>query len=275
MSRVLVVANRTVGGQHLLDAVRRRAEAGDATFHLVVPLAKPRHGGVIYNDAERDAALVRVELATAYLHRQGIDVTASVGDEDPYTATLDAVMDHQPDEVIVSTLPEVRSGWLRRDLVERIRGDVSVPVEHVVTDPEEERLAVHVTLVLANRTAPSEELLGTLRDQAQKDRDRVFIAVVPLEADASGTAGARGRLDQLLGHLSDAGLIGAGMLGDPDPYVAAMNALDLFTIDAVVISTLPAQRSRWMRNDLVDRVRKTTRAHVEHIEADVKETVNA
>jgi hypothetical protein len=274
MSKVLVVANRTVGGRKLLEAVRARHSAGDAEFHLVVPLEKPRHGHVIYDAAEADAAQVRINLAVAYLRRMGIEITASVGDEDPYTATLDAVMDHRPDEVIVSTLPEARSGWLRRDLVERIAGEVDVPVKHVVTDLAEERLAVHVTLVLANRTAVSDDLLSVLREQARLDEDRVFICVVPLEADASGTAGARDRLRTLVAHCQEAGLIASGMLGDPDPFLAAINALDMFTVDKVVISTLPGERSRWVRTDLVERVTKATRADVEHIEADVPETAS-
>ena len=274
MSRVLVVANRTVGGRKLLDAVRERHAAGDAEFHLVVPLEKPRHGHVIYDAAEADAAQVRINLAVAYLRQMGIEITASVGDEDPYTATLDAVLDHQPAEIIVSTLPETRSGWLRRDLVERIAGDVDVPVRHVVTDLTEERLAVHVTLVLANKTAVSDKLIGVLKEQAQRDQDRVFICVVPLEADASGTAGARERLRILVSHCQEAGLIASGMLGDPDPYLAAINALDLFTVDEVVISTLPGERSRWVRTDLPQRVTRATRAHVEHIEADVPETAD-
>src|SRR3712207_3044943 len=136
--RVLVVANRTVAGRALLDAVRERAEQGDTEFHLVVPLMRPRHGNVIYDHAEREAAELRIQLAHDFLGQEGIDITGEVGDEDPYTATLDAVPVYGPDEIIVSTLPETRSGWLRKDLVERIRDEVDVPVEHVVTDVDSE-----------------------------------------------------------------------------------------------------------------------------------------
>ena len=134
-NRVLVVANRTVGGQKLLDAVRSRAEQGDTQFHLVVPLAAPRHGNVIYDHSQRDAAQLRIQLAHDVLKAQGIEITGEVGDEDPFTATLDAVPVFNPDEIIVSTLPETRSGWLRRDLVDRIRDENDLPVEHIVTDP--------------------------------------------------------------------------------------------------------------------------------------------
>ena len=51
---------------------------------------------------------------------------------DPYTATMQVIEDERVDEVIVSTFPGERSGWLRRDVVERLRKDAGVPVEHVV-----------------------------------------------------------------------------------------------------------------------------------------------
>ncbi len=37
--------------------------------------------------------------------------------------------------MIVSTYPQQRSGWLRRDLVERLRRDTGLPVEHVIVEP--------------------------------------------------------------------------------------------------------------------------------------------
>jgi hypothetical protein len=46
-----------------------------------------------------------------------------------------------------------------------------------------------------------------------------------------------------------------------------MNALQFFRVDDIVISTLPATRSGWLRADLVERVRKTTGKPVIHVEA--------
>ena len=48
---------------------------------------------------------------------------------------------------------------------------------------------------------------------------------------------------QLLESLRADGIVAAGMIGDPDPYTAAMNALQYFRISEIVISTLPANRS--------------------------------
>ena len=62
---------------------------------------------------------------------------------------------------------------------------------------------------------------------------------------------------------------GAEMIGDPDAYTAAVNALKLFTVDDVVISTLPNERSGWLRANLIERVQGTTSAPVEHVIVDV------
>ena len=267
MRNVLVVANRTVGGGKLLEAVRQRHAQGDHRFHLVVPLAQPKHGNVIYDEAERDAARLRIELVSAYLQREGIQFTGEVGDEDPHSATTDALASFPADEIIVSTLPHTRSGWLRRDLVDRIRDAADGrPVEHVVTDLQSEGLAVGVTLVVANKTAGGDELMELLKRDAE-DRDRVLIALMPLDGrEGRHTGECRARLSRFIEQLRENGITASGMIGDPDPYDAVRNALDLFTIDHVVISTLPGEKSGWLRADLVDRVRNSTAATVDHVE---------
>jgi hypothetical protein len=49
---------------------------------------------------------------------------------------MNAVEDERVDEIIVSTFPGERSGWLRRDLVGRLRSDTGLPVDHVVAEGE-------------------------------------------------------------------------------------------------------------------------------------------
>jgi hypothetical protein len=135
MPNVLVLANETIGGAKLLDAVRERAARGDdVAFHVVVPQTRPRHGNVIYDDVVRDSAQVRVDLALEFMSGEGIRGTGEVGDGDPLNAVKDAVAAHGIDEIIVSTLPSESSGWLRRDLPERLREETGLPVEHVVVD---------------------------------------------------------------------------------------------------------------------------------------------
>jgi hypothetical protein len=72
----------------------------------------------------------------------------------------------------------------------------------------------------------------------------------------------------MLDRLSAAGLLSSGMIGDPDPYTAAIYALELFRVDNVVISTLPDERSGWMRSNLIERVRGASAAKVEHVVVD-------
>jgi hypothetical protein len=269
MKEILVIANRTLGGAKLNETVRRHAAEGDVRFRLVVPQSKPSAGLVIYDEAVRESAQVRVDLALSAVSAEGIEATGEVGDGDPFLATMDAVAHHRPDEIIVSTHPAMHSGWLRRDLIERIQNATGLPVEHIVVDLAQEGLLYSVTLVIANKTSSGEELIEHLQAQAASGGPRLFIAIVP-QADGSGSgpAEARARLAKMLDRLSAAGLLSSGMIGDPDPYTAAMNALELFTVNDVVISTLPGERSGWLRSNLIERVRGATSAHVEHVVVD-------
>lgn len=266
MREILVIANRTLGGEKLLDAVRERAAAGDTIFRLVVPQTKPAAGLVIYDEAVRESAQVRVDLAMSLLASEGITATGEVGDPDPFLAAMDAIAHSRPDEVIVSTHPVTQSGWLRRDLIERIRNASGLPVEHIVVDLAHEGLPFGVTLVVAHKTSTGDELIGRLVEKAGGEERRLFIAVIP-QFDRSGASSreARLRLAAMLEKLDAAGLLSAGMIGDPDPYTAVMNALELFQVDDVVISTLPNERSGWLRANLVERVHNATSAEVEHV----------
>ena len=270
MNEVLVVANRTLAGAKLLEAVRERAASGELRVHLVVPASKPSAGLVIYDEAVRESAQVRIDLALSALAQEGIQGIGEVGDEDPFLATMDAIATRRPDEVIVSTHPVASSGWLRRDLIERIRSASGLPVEHVVVDIEHEPSSYTSTLVLASRTLRGEQLLERLQEKAAQQGQHLFIIVVPQE-DGSGDAPrrARARLADVLNRVHAAGLLASGMIGDPDPYTAALNALELFSVDDVLISTLPDERSGWMRAHLVERVRDASPVPVEHITIDV------
>ncbi len=268
MPNVLVLANETIGGEKLLDAIRERSARGDGVrFHVVVPQARPRHGNVIYDDAVRDGAQVRVDLALAFMREEGIDGAGEVGDGDPLNAVQDAIAEHGIDEIIVSTLPSESSGWLRRDLPERLHEETGLPVQHVVVDLTAEGLPFDVTLVLAHQTAASPELTRRLEALAAEGPHR-FIVVVPQPSGrGDAVAHARARLRRLLDSLREAGIVAAGMIGDPDPYTAAMNAVQFFHISEVVVSTLPEGSSQWMADKLVDRVSAQINKPVEHIES--------
>jgi len=126
-ANVLVVANETVLGEPLLRRIRERAAAGPAGFLIVCPQSDP--GQAEHPEAER-----RLRAALATLRDEGIEAHGQVAHPDPYTAAMQVIDDERVDEVIVSTFPGERSGWLRRDVVGRLRKDAGVPVEHVVAD---------------------------------------------------------------------------------------------------------------------------------------------
>jgi nucleotide-binding universal stress UspA family protein len=267
---LLVVANETLGGARLLTRIKEKAAAEQDGLRVVVcvPRTNPRQGNIIYDEAVFDAAQVRIDLARKILREEGIDAIGEVGDPDPYTATMDAIAEYRPSEVVISTYPAASSGWLRRDLIERIAEATQIPVEHLVVDLDQEGLPFGVTLVVANKTAASPALLDALKERADDLERHVFIFVVPQEGGQGVAARqARARLTQMIDRARAADLICAGMIADPDPYNAVMNALQFFRVDDIVISTLPATRSGWMRADLIERVRRAANRPVEHVES--------
>ena len=123
-TNVLVIANQTVVSPELLEHIRRRAAKGPASFLIVAPQSDEEE----HADADR-----RLRRALSELRGEGIEAHGQVVHPDPYTAAQHAVHDERVDEIIVSTFPGEKSGWLRRDLVQRLRKDTGLPVEHVVS----------------------------------------------------------------------------------------------------------------------------------------------
>jgi hypothetical protein len=121
---VLVIANETVLGESLLEKIRERAAKGPASFLIVSPQSDPNAGD--HPEAER-----RLKVALGQLRGEGIDVHGQVAHPDPFSAAMEAVHDERVDEIVVSTFEPVSSGWLRKDLVERLRKETGLPVEHV------------------------------------------------------------------------------------------------------------------------------------------------
>jgi uncharacterized protein YciI len=264
--RLLVVANETVGGSALIEAVKERAQDGASKVIVVCPQNQPRHGNVIYEDSVVEAVGNRLKLTLSALREAEIEAMGEIGDADPYSATMDAVDYHDPDEIIISTHPETRSGWLRRDLIDRVREDTSLPVHHVVVDLDADRGEVTHVLVVANQTVSGEALIERLETKAERGRHR-FVVLVP---QSDGAEGASERLEHTLEVLNKNELEAVGQVADADPLTAIQNALDYYAVDEIVVSTLPEARSGWLRRDLVGRVKATTSKPVEHIVVDEK-----
>jgi hypothetical protein len=268
--RILVVANETVGGRALIDAVRKHAEAAHdqgRPFHVTVvcPQNQPKAGYVVYDETVRHAAENRLDTTLAQLREVGIEADGEIMDPDPYNATMDAFAHDGADQIIISTHPETRSGWLRRDLIDRVRDASGVPVEHVVVDLDADRADATRTLVVANQTVGGEPLIGLLKGKAQES-PHSFIVICPQGgSDDPGAVHGHERLAHTLQRLHDEGLDATGQVMDPDPFTAIQNALQFYAVDEIVISTFPETRSGWLRSDLVGRVKASTSKPVEHV----------
>jgi hypothetical protein len=260
---ILVVANETVTGQPLIDAVKRRADAGPISVHVICPQNQPKHGYVIYDETIRGAAENRLEMTLAQLREVGVEATGEVMDPDPYSAIMDAVGEHDYDEIIISTHPDTRSGWLRQALPSRVEQASRRPVEHVVVDlgPQDPDAGVR-TLVVANQTVGGQALIDQLKELAANGPHR-FIVVCP--QGGAGEDDAHRRLAHTLKRLQDEGLEAIGQVTHPDPYTAIQQALRFYGIDEIVISTFPATRSGWLRGDLIGRVQSSTDKPVHHV----------
>src|SRR3954462_15667935 len=137
---ILVVANETVAGKTLIDALRRHAEEGPIRVTVISPQNEPRAGYVVYADSRRSSAELRLRRTLDLLHEAGIAARGAVVDPDPLQAIKDALHEHDPDEIIISTHPgELRSSWPRPDVIERAGKVPDKPVEHVVVDLESPR----------------------------------------------------------------------------------------------------------------------------------------
>src|SRR3954453_21326322 len=174
-TRLLVVANETVVGKPLIDAVKARAAKGPLHVHVICPQNQPRAGWVQYGEEARWAAENRLKATLARLSEAGIDADGAIEDPDPYTAIMDEVGRAEYDEIIISTHPETRSGWLRRDLIERVRQATGRPVEQVVVDHGEPADRGKETLVVANQTVEDEHLLELIKSRSEDGRHRFVL----------------------------------------------------------------------------------------------------
>src|SRR5581483_792480 len=141
-AHVLVVAHQTACTQGLLDAVRERAGASPAKFHLVVPRqAHGMHKVVDPQDTGEDEAQQVLRTALPKLSEAaGSEVTGSLGDAEPLMAIHDAINLGNYDEIIVSTLPLGVSRWLKLDLISKARA-LGLPVKHVQAPSRAEAVA--------------------------------------------------------------------------------------------------------------------------------------
>jgi hypothetical protein len=137
--RILVVANETVAGAALRDAIKAATEGVRASVLVVSPaLNTPLKHWLSDEDSARADADERLGRSIRELDRLGISARGEVGDADPLQAVEDALRTFGADQIIISTHPEGRSNWLERGVVSSARQRFAVPITHVVVDLEAE-----------------------------------------------------------------------------------------------------------------------------------------
>jgi hypothetical protein len=269
VKRVLVVANETVAGEALVGSVKRRKAEGPVSVTVLCPVTQPSSGYVVYQDTRRAAAGRRLEQTLERLRGSGVPAHGFVIECGPVDAVRDELSREAYDEIIVSTHPFERSGWVRRHVVEQIRRVAgTTPVEHVVVDAKSDRQgrAANV-LVVANETVLAKPLLDAIRARAAEGNTS-FLILAPQGDASSSYEEAERRLRRALAELRGEGLDVHGQIAHPDPYTAVMQTVRDERVDALIVSTYPRQRSGWLRRDLVHRLRKATGLRVRHIVAD-------
>jgi phosphopantetheine adenylyltransferase len=265
---VLVVANETLTGGEVVAAVQRRAEEGPIRVLVVAPVTQPREGYVVYRDSRRAAAGRRLDRTVAALREAGIPAHGGVFDDDPLTAVKDILASEDVDEIVVSTHPQTKSGWLRKNLLEEIRRVAGQrPVEHVVGDAAM-RSGANV-LVVANETVLGEPLLERIRARAREGNVSFLIVSPQSDPARAEHPEAERRLRAALSTLRSEGIDAHGQIAHPDPFTAAMQAARDERTDEIIVSTLPGARSRWLRRDLVGRLRSESGLPVEHVVSEV------
>jgi GABA permease len=145
MRRYLVVANRTLGGDHILRAVRQRMHKEPSEFWLVVPAVRPTSGRTEDRSYGSDAgdyawaesgelfAQQRLDRELQRLREAGVEADGEVGDADPYKAVSRTMRDRKFDEILLSIMPRSRGRWMRQDLPRKLQ-KFGVPVTQVVSD---------------------------------------------------------------------------------------------------------------------------------------------
>jgi nucleotide-binding universal stress UspA family protein len=144
--RYLVVANQTLGGAELEEELRKRLDE-PCSFHVLVPntraldyYALAAAGGNVpmgalineyapVQDAEATArAQERLDALLGRLHEMGAKAEGELGHPDPVEAISQVLATRRFDEVILSTLPQPISRWLRMDIPSQVRRCCDLPV---------------------------------------------------------------------------------------------------------------------------------------------------
>jgi flavin-binding protein dodecin len=149
----LVVANKTLGGEGLAAHLRQVIKSNPVSdFVVVVPFSAPvpvdaggAMGGIAVIDLETEEYLEstargRLDALLGWLRAAGVEAEGEVVRGDPVASMERVARSHPFDEIIISTLPERISQWLRMDLVRRVSRKFAMPITTVIGTANDELL---------------------------------------------------------------------------------------------------------------------------------------
>ncbi len=127
-------------------------------------------------------------------------------------------------------------------------------------------------LVVANLTVTEPHLLRKIRE-CMAAGESSFHIVVPASPPLSGAtwteseaqSEAQARLAAGLAAFRDLGAEVSGEVGDASPVQAVGDVLLKADYDEIILSTLPAGPSRWLKQDVVSRVQRRYDIPVTHV----------
>jgi hypothetical protein len=150
MPRILVVANKTLGSNDLLQSIRDRMAKGPCQFTLLVPAIAWAHRESTIEtltrritnmpvtdeargaeEADYEHARERLEFGIEQLRRLGAEVDGEVGNPNAFKAVDAALSRREYDEIILSTLPSGVGRWLSQDLPHKVARRFKGPVKVV------------------------------------------------------------------------------------------------------------------------------------------------
>ena len=134
--RLLVIANETVGGEALIDEIRRRCRERACEVLVITPALETSRASHWASDIDEamELARQRMELSLIAIRELGLKARGEIGDSDPTVAIEDALRLFPADEILISTHPPERSRWLEHGVVDHARENIDLPVTHVVVD---------------------------------------------------------------------------------------------------------------------------------------------
>jgi hypothetical protein len=130
-------------------------------------------------------------------------------------------------------------------------------------------------LVLANKTAQSDELFDALATRAARGEIRLDFVAPADGAGVDARAQAGARLEEALQRAREAGWEATGQVGDSDVLSAVVEAYDPRRHDEIIVATLPPSLSVWLRIDLPRQIARVTNALVSHVQVAERRPVAA